>query len=217
MLTGKLPFQAADALEWVHCHVARAPAPLAQVQSTVPAAHLRPGDEAAGQGGRGSLPERARSAPRPGTLSGRLARAGRDLARSRWGSRTCPSAGRFPTGSTGASGSCGAAGRVHRVVRDGGALRAGAGLRLLGDRQILAGQRAAGAHRPVARPLCRRESSPSTTGRAPIALSLRRSAASCSRSWPRATIGSSGGAPACRPPWAARASSSSTSCLCWDS
>ncbi|MCU1336084.1 MAG: multi-sensor signal transduction multi-kinase [Bryobacterales bacterium] len=28
MLTGRLPFAAADALEWVHCHIARQPAPL---------------------------------------------------------------------------------------------------------------------------------------------------------------------------------------------
>src|SRR6202012_2438544 len=28
MLTGALPFAAADPLEWVHCHIARHPAPL---------------------------------------------------------------------------------------------------------------------------------------------------------------------------------------------
>src|SRR5882757_8749006 len=34
MLTGHLPFAAADAMEWVHCHIARQPAPLDQ---TIPA------------------------------------------------------------------------------------------------------------------------------------------------------------------------------------
>jgi PAS domain S-box-containing protein len=34
MLTGRLPFAAADAMEWVHCHIARQPAPLDQ---TIPA------------------------------------------------------------------------------------------------------------------------------------------------------------------------------------
>jgi len=27
MLTGRLPFAAADAMEWVHCHIARQPTP----------------------------------------------------------------------------------------------------------------------------------------------------------------------------------------------
>jgi PAS domain S-box-containing protein len=34
MLTGRLPFAAADAMEWVHCHIARQPAPL---DETIPA------------------------------------------------------------------------------------------------------------------------------------------------------------------------------------
>jgi predicted ATPase/signal transduction histidine kinase len=36
LLTGKLPFQASDALEWVHCHVARSPVPPAEVVPSVP-------------------------------------------------------------------------------------------------------------------------------------------------------------------------------------
>jgi PAS domain S-box-containing protein len=38
MLTGALPFSAADPLEWVHCHVARKPASPAERLTTIPAA-----------------------------------------------------------------------------------------------------------------------------------------------------------------------------------
>ncbi|QSQ19110.1 AAA family ATPase [Pyxidicoccus parkwayensis] len=38
MLTGRLPFEAKDPLEWVHCHVARAPLPPADVLASVPEA-----------------------------------------------------------------------------------------------------------------------------------------------------------------------------------
>ena len=37
MLTGVLPFSAADPLEWVHCHIARNPTPPAERLKTVPA------------------------------------------------------------------------------------------------------------------------------------------------------------------------------------
>ncbi|MES2355490.1 MAG: EAL domain-containing protein [Pseudomonadota bacterium] len=36
MLTGALPFEAADPLEWVHCHVARLPFPLQEVAPDIP-------------------------------------------------------------------------------------------------------------------------------------------------------------------------------------
>ncbi|MBV9290020.1 MAG: serine/threonine-protein kinase PknK, partial [Hyphomicrobiales bacterium] len=36
MLTGSLPFSAGDPLEWVHCHIARRPAPPAERLTTVP-------------------------------------------------------------------------------------------------------------------------------------------------------------------------------------
>ncbi len=36
MLTGRLPFQAGDALEWVHCHIARAPRPPADNTPGIP-------------------------------------------------------------------------------------------------------------------------------------------------------------------------------------
>src|SRR5712672_3157145 len=38
MLTGSLPFTAADPMEWVHCHIARKPAPPSERLETVPAA-----------------------------------------------------------------------------------------------------------------------------------------------------------------------------------
>ena len=37
MLTGALPFSAADPMEWVHCHIARKPAPPAERLKSVPA------------------------------------------------------------------------------------------------------------------------------------------------------------------------------------
>jgi serine/threonine protein kinase len=38
MLTGSLPFTAADPMEWVHCHIARKPVPPSERLETVPAA-----------------------------------------------------------------------------------------------------------------------------------------------------------------------------------
>src|ERR1700674_3788865 len=38
MLTGALPFSAADPMEWVHCHIARKPVPPSERLATVPAA-----------------------------------------------------------------------------------------------------------------------------------------------------------------------------------
>jgi PAS domain S-box-containing protein len=38
MLTGQLPFQANDPLEWTHCHIARVPAPPSEIASEVPQA-----------------------------------------------------------------------------------------------------------------------------------------------------------------------------------
>ena len=38
MLTGALPFTAADPMEWVHCHIARKPVPPAERLEDVPSA-----------------------------------------------------------------------------------------------------------------------------------------------------------------------------------
>src|SRR6202043_3432578 len=37
MLTGSLPFTAAEPMEWVHCHIARKPVPPSERLETVPA------------------------------------------------------------------------------------------------------------------------------------------------------------------------------------
>ena len=36
MLTGRLPFSAADPMEWVHCHIARKPVPPARAAGERP-------------------------------------------------------------------------------------------------------------------------------------------------------------------------------------
>ncbi len=41
MLTGVLPFAASDPMEWVHCHIARQPAPPAERAEDVPASISR--------------------------------------------------------------------------------------------------------------------------------------------------------------------------------
>ena len=68
MLTGSLPFSAADPMEWVHCHVARQPA-----SSSRPGAERTAGDlgnryEAARESGRGPLPDSSRSRTRSPAL-----------------------------------------------------------------------------------------------------------------------------------------------------
>ena len=60
MLTGRLPFSAADPMEWVHCHVARKPVAPAERLESVPVADLRDRHEAPRQDGRGALPDRRR-------------------------------------------------------------------------------------------------------------------------------------------------------------
>ena len=59
MLTGSLPFTAADPMEWVHCHIARQPMPPAErlKESRGPLGHHH---EAAGQDSRRALPDRRR-------------------------------------------------------------------------------------------------------------------------------------------------------------
>ena len=37
LLTGRLPFEASDAIGWVHCHVARKPPPLEALRPSIPA------------------------------------------------------------------------------------------------------------------------------------------------------------------------------------
>ena len=60
MLTGTLPFTASDPMEWVHCHIARQPAPPRERVPKIPDAGLGDHHEAARQDRRGALPDRGR-------------------------------------------------------------------------------------------------------------------------------------------------------------
>ena len=74
MLTGTLPFTAADPMEWVHCHIARQPAPPDERVAGIPGSALGDRDEASRQDRRGPLSDRgrprARSAALPGGMGG---------------------------------------------------------------------------------------------------------------------------------------------------
>jgi serine/threonine protein kinase len=59
MLTGALPFTAADPMEWVHCHIARQPTPPSERRGR-PRAAVGHRDEAPRQDRRGALPDRRR-------------------------------------------------------------------------------------------------------------------------------------------------------------
>ncbi len=70
LLTGSRPFQGKDALEWFHAHMALAPTPPHERVPGPAARPLRHRPEAAGQGGRGALPERRGAAGRSGAVPG---------------------------------------------------------------------------------------------------------------------------------------------------
>ena len=72
MLTGALPFTAADPMEWVHCHVARKPVPPRRAVRECPSARLGDHHETARQDCRGSLPDRRRCRARFATLRCRM-------------------------------------------------------------------------------------------------------------------------------------------------
>ena len=57
MLTGSLPFTAADPMEWVHCHIARKPLPPSERLREYPRSGLRNHHEAAREDRRGALPD----------------------------------------------------------------------------------------------------------------------------------------------------------------
>jgi len=81
MLTGALPFSAADPLEWVHCHVARQPTPPGD-RAAVPEP-LSSHHEAPHQKRRGALPDRLRPGSRSSAVPGGMAFA--------WSHRSLPS------------------------------------------------------------------------------------------------------------------------------
>ena len=75
MLTGVLPFSAADPLEWVHCHIARQPEAPAD-RSAVPKQLSAHHHEAARQECGGPLPDRSGTGSRPAAVSDAVAVAG---------------------------------------------------------------------------------------------------------------------------------------------
>ena len=72
MLTGRLPFSAADPMEWVHCHIARKPVAPGGAAGERPGRRLRDRHEAPRQDGRGALPDRCRPRERSATLPRRM-------------------------------------------------------------------------------------------------------------------------------------------------
>ena len=69
MLTGSLPFTASDPMEWVHCHIARRPAPPGERVADVPAPVSAIVDEAAREDQRRAVSDGGRSGARPAVLS----------------------------------------------------------------------------------------------------------------------------------------------------
>ena len=80
MLTGALPFAAADPMEWVHCHIARRPVPPGERFKNVPAPVSAHHHEAARQDGRGALSDRGR---RSSAICGAASPNGKRRAASR--------------------------------------------------------------------------------------------------------------------------------------
>ena len=70
MLTGQLPFTAADPMEWVHCHIARQAGAARRAGRGRPGAALGDRDEAPRQDRRGALPDRRRRRGRSAALPG---------------------------------------------------------------------------------------------------------------------------------------------------
>ena len=89
MLTGQLPFTAADPMEWVHCHIARKPVPPDERVAGIPGAALGDRHEAARQDRRGALPDRRRAWRRSASLPGGMGVARPHRRRSRSASTTC--------------------------------------------------------------------------------------------------------------------------------
>ena len=73
MLTGALPFTAADPMEWVHCHIARQPVPPDARVASIPGPLSAIVHEAARQDRRGPLPDGRRPCGRSAALPGGMA------------------------------------------------------------------------------------------------------------------------------------------------
>ena len=76
MLTGALPFAASDPMDWVHCHIARQPAPPVERRRDAAGRHLGDRHEAARQDRGGALPDRRRARGRSATRSRRMGEPG---------------------------------------------------------------------------------------------------------------------------------------------
>ena len=111
LLTGRLPFTASDAIGWVHCHVARKPAPPARFRDGVAVRVVGDRSQAARQGPRRPVSERGRPAARSRAVSPAMARVGRPSRRSRSARRTPPIASWFRRPCTGAKRSARPCGR----------------------------------------------------------------------------------------------------------
>ena len=159
MLTGTLPFTAADPMEWVHCHIARQPVPPDERATGIPAvlSHI-------------TMKLLAKTAEeRYQTAAGVEADLRRCLAEweSRWPHRPV-SAGRArrigPVADSGAAVWARArdrnAARLFRTRRGPRHAGARARVRLFRDRQVLRGARAAQGAGSIARALCIRQIRP---------------------------------------------------------
>ena len=154
MLTGRLPFAAGDPLEWVHCHVARAPPAVSQLVPDVPAAIERIVMKLLAKIGGRSLPDRPRPEVRPRALPRAVARRPPDRSvpagRAR---RAGPAAD--PAATLRARRGGRRAARRLRAGRRDGTSRARAGVGLLRRRQVVAGPRASRSRSCAAGPLRR--------------------------------------------------------------
>ena len=186
LLTGRLPFEASDAIGWVYCHVARKPPPPDARPSLHPRRALRHRPQAARQGARRTLPERLGPRARSRTLPAAKWRETGEIAPFPLGERDVSD--RFLIPQTALRADRGVrrlAGGVRARGRQRDA-RAGAGVRLLGHRQVVGGARAAPADRRASAASSSAGSSSSTSATSLTSPSSRRSARSCSTSWPRA-------------------------------
>ena len=90
MITGSLPFTAADPMEWVHCHIARKPPPPSERLETVPAAVSAVILKLLAKTRRGALPDRGRPGARPPALPCRMGGSSAASTPSRWANTTRP-------------------------------------------------------------------------------------------------------------------------------
>ena len=183
--------------------------------SVRPRGALRHRPQAARQGARRALPERVGPRVRSRALPAAMARHRARSRPSRSASATSPIASSSRRRLYGRAAECAVLQEAFERVVATGHARAGAGVRLLGHRQVVGGARAAPADRRASAACSSAGSSSSTSATSPTSPSSRRSARSCSTSWPRARRASRPGGSASRRRWDRTDSSSSTSSRRW--